>query len=573
MPSRPYLGQQISDIGMYKPHVSGSRGAVSSNSPYATAAGLEILSKGGNAADAAVAISLVLGVVEPYHSGIGGGCFYLFFDKGTNSVHAVDARGVAPINAYPDMFLDACGEVDPNLTEFSGRSVAVPAFYRAMDGLLRQFGTMSWAQVSQPAIRLCREGFRCGFTYARVSDAVEAEHNRDSYEGFSQLYLDNDRPRTFGQLIRNSDLADTMEAVSQHGVDWFYQGPIADDIVRQVQKYQGLLVREDLEHCKVTERVPVRGSYRGYEIVSMPPPSSGGAHIIQMLNILENFDLSAMGWHSAQSIHVIAETMKMMFADRSVAMADLDFNQVQLEKLTSKEYGRELASKIDLTRAQSFAPTPGIEAKEYRGCTSNFCVMDGEGNVLSQTQTIRNWWGCGVVIPGRGFVMNNTMADFSPKTGVRTSQGLAYGAANGVRPQKAPLSSMCPTIVFQHGKPVLAIGAAGGPRIITSNLQTIINAIDYQMMIDTAVNSPHLCCLSLEQGLELEYGFSPDTVRLLSDLGHKIVRLPDIGEFFVMPNGIMKRDGLLFPAGTKRTDGGGGVITQSGSMAVEGIVF
>lgn len=573
MPNNPYLDHQLSNIGMYKPHVSGSAGSVSSNSPYATAAGLEILAKGGNAADAAVAISLVLGAVEPYHSGIGGGCFQLFYHKEADQTYAVDARGVAPIHSYQNMFLDPNGQVDPKLTEFSGRSVAVPAFYRAMDELLCQFGTMDWAQVSAPAIRLCRDGFRCGFTYARVSDTPEAEHNRDSYEDFSRIYLDDGKPRRFGSLIQNPDLADTMESVVKYGTDWFYQGPIADEMVHQVQKHKGVLVKEDMELCKVTRREPVRGSYRGHDIVSMPPPSSGGTHIIQMLNILENFDLAGMGWHSAQSTHVIAEAMKLMFADRSVAMADPDFNQVQIERLTSKEYARTLADKIDLSRAQAFSPTPGIDAQEHRGCTSNFCVMDCYGNVLSQTQTIRNWWGSGVVVPGRGFVMNNTMADFSPKAGERTSQGLSYGRANAVRPSKTPLSSMCPTIVFRDGTPVLALGAAGGPRIITSNLQTIINAIDYKMMMDTAVNSPHMCCLTLEQGLELEYGFSPDTVKILSEMGHQIVSLSDVGEFFVMPNGIMVRDGLFFPAGTKRTDGGGGAITSSGGIAIEGIHF
>ncbi len=573
MPNNPYLGQAISNIEMYKPQVSGSKGAVSSNSPYATAAGLEILSKGGNAVDAAVAVALVLGVVEPYHSGIGGGCFLLFYQKASDKVHAVDARGVAPINAYPDMFLDGAGAVDLSLTEFSGRSVAVPAFYRAMGSILQEFGTKSLEEVSVPAIRLCREGFYCGFTYSRVSDTLEAEHNKIAYEGFSELYQNNGQPRRFGELVYNNDLADTMQAVAKNGVDWFYRGPVADDIVRQVQKYKGVLIKEDLIQCRAVSRKPVRGNYRGYDVVSMPPPSSGGVHIIQMLNILENFDLHSMGWHSAESIHVIGETMKLMFADRSVAMADPDFNRVQINKLISKEYGKELAAKINMTQAQEFIPTPGIDAQEYRGCTSNFCVMDQYGNVLSQTQTIRNWWGCGVTIPGRGFVMNNTMADFSPKAGVQTTQGLAYGMANTVRPAKTPLSSMCPSMVFKNGEPLLALGAAGGPRIITSNLQTILNVIDYQMMMDTAVNSPNICCLTKEQGIELEHGFSPDTVGMLRAKGHTIVSLTDLGEFFVMPNGIMKKEGLFFPAGTKRTDGGGGVITESGSIAIEGINF
>lgn len=573
MPNRPYLGREVSEIAMYKPHVSGTEGAVSCNNPYAAAAGLEMMKKGGNAIDAAVAVSLVLGVVEPYHCGIGGGCFHIVYHKESDEFFAVDARGVAPIHAWQDMFLDENGEVDLNLTEFSGRAVAVPAFYRAMDNVLKKYGTMTWKDVSRPAIRLCREGFKCGFAYARISNTPEAEHNKAEYEGFAELYLNGGKPREFGEIITNPDLADTMEGVAEHGVDWFYNGPVADDIVAHVQKHKGVLVKEDLEKCAPIERKPVRGTYRGYDVVSMVPPSSGGSHIIQMLNILEHFDLKGMGFHSAASTHVLAETMKLMFADRSVAMGDPDFVEVQVEKITSKEYAEELAAKIDMNEAKEFAPTEGIEAKEYRGCTSHFSVMDKEGNVFVQTQTIRNWWGCGVVVPGRGFIMNNTMADFSPKAGVRTTQGLAYGMANAVRPGKTPLSSMSPTIVLKEQEPVLAVGSAGGPRIITSTLQLIINTLDYGMMMDSAVKTPHMCCLTKDQGLELEEGFSPDTVKLLEEKGHKVIETSDFGVLLVMPNGIMKKDGQFFPGGTSRVDGGGGVLTKDGTVAIDGLCF
>lgn len=574
MPNRPYLGRTVDDtIAMYKPHVSGTQGAVSCNNPYAAQAGLEILKQGGNAFDAACAISLALGVVEPYHSGIGGGCFHVYYDKKSDSFGCVDARGVAPANAYQDMMLDENGEVDLNLTEFSGRSVATPALYRAMDGLLKKYGTMTWAQVSAPAIKLAREGFACGFAYARVSNTPEAEHNKAEYEGFSQLYLNNGQPRQYGEIIKNPDLADTMEQVAENGVDWFYSGPVADEMVAVINRNKGLFTKEDFINCAPKQRTPVRGTYRGHDIVSMAPPSSGGSHIIQMLNILENFDLKGMGFHSAASTHVIAETMKLMFADRSVAMGDPDFVQVNVEKITSKEYARELAAKIDMSKAQEYAPTEGIEAKEYRGCTANFCVMDKYGNVLSQTQTIRNWWGSGVVVPGRGFVMNNAMADFSAKAGVRTTQGLAYGMANAIRPGKTPLSSMCPSIVMKDGRPLLALGAAGGPRIITSNLQTIINCIDYGMMVDSAVKHAHMCCLTLEQGLELEEGFSPDTVKLLEQKGHIVKQTGDFGILLVMPNGILNLDGTFFPGGTSRVDGGGGALTESGAMAIDGLCF
>lgn len=480
---------------------------------------------------------------------------------------------MAPVNAYQDMMLDGNGDVDLNLTEFSGRSVATPALYRAMDNLLKKYGTMTWEQVSAYPIKLAREGFACGFTYARVSNTPEAEHNKAEYEGFSELYLSDDQPRQYGEIIKNPDLADTMENVAKKGVDWFYTGDVADEMVSIINKHKGLFTKEDLINCTPKERTPVRGTYRGYDIISMAPPSSGGSHIIQMLNILENYDLKGMGFHSADSTHVIAETMKLMFADRSVAMGDPDFVDVNVEKITSKEYAKELAAKIDMSKAQEYSPTEGIEAKEYRGCTTNFCIMDKYGNVLSQTQTIRNWWGSGVVIPGRGFIMNNAMADFSAKAGVRTTQGLAYGMANAIRPGKTPLSSMCPTIVMKDGVPFLALGAAGGPRIITSNLQTILNCIDYGMMADSAVKHPHMCCLTLNQGLELESGFSPDTVKLLAERGHLIKETGDFGILLVMPNGILNVGGTFFPGGTNRTDGGGGVLTEGGTIAIDGLCF
>ncbi|MDR1785654.1 MAG: gamma-glutamyltransferase [Spirochaetaceae bacterium] len=574
MAHKTFLNRSIPpDITMFRPYAYGSGGAVSTNSPYATAAGLEILKNGGNAVDAACAVSLVLGVVEPYHCGIGGGCFQVFYHKESNQFHAMDARGVAPVKAWQDMFLDEKGNVDLNLTEYSGRPVASPALYRAMDRTLKKYGAMTWAQVSAPAIRLCREGFKCGFPYARISNTPEADHNAAEYEGFKELYFTNGRPREFGEVVTNPRLGDTMEEVAKKGVDYFYTGPIADAMVRYVQKHKGVLIKEDLEKCEPKERVPVRGTYRGFDIISMPPPSSGGTHIIQMLNILENFDLAKMGFHSAQSVHVIAETMKLMFADRSVAMGDPDFVKVQTEKLLSKEYAGTLAAKIDPDRAQEFAPTGGIDAVEYHGGTTHFSIMDKEGNVFSQTQTIRNWWGCGIVIPEYGFIMNNTMADFSPKVGVKTTQGLAYGMANAVRPGKTPLSSMSPTIVMKDGNPFLAVGAAGGPRIITSTLQLILHVIDFDLMMDPAVRAPHMCCLTKNQGLELEDGFSPDTIKALAEKGHRILETTPFGELFVMPNGVMKREGLFFPGGTCRNDGGGGVLTGYGTAAIDGICF
>lgn len=571
-----YLGKEIPEIAFYRSHVSGTQGAVTAPNPFAAKAGLEILKSGGNAVDAAAATWLVISVVECFHAGIGGGCFQVFYHKETNQFYSIDARGVAPLNSYQDMFLDENGNVDTTLTEFSGRAASVPGAFRGVDAMLKKFGTMSWKEVAQPAIRLCREGFPAGFMYALCADNAEARYNAEHFDGFKELYWPNGRPPKVGQRIYNHELADTIEQVAEHGVDWFYNGPIADDIVSCANRYNGVFTKDDLTACRAKERPVVRGSYRGYEIASMPPPSSGGAHIIQMLNILENFDLKSLGYHSADYTHLLAEVLKIMYADRSVGMGDPDFVRINLEKITDKAYARELAAKVDMTKAQDFAPNDELVATAYETPTNtaNFCVMDRFGNALVSTQTIRNWWGCGVVVKGRGFILNNAMGDFSPKLGVATSHGCAYKSdANAIRPGATPLSSMSPTLVMKDGKPFLAVGAVGGPRIISSTLQMILNVIDNGMMMDLAVREPYICCLNKNAGLELEFGFSPDTIRELEKRGHKVRLMPPEATLATVPNGILCMDGVFYPGETGRVDGVAGAITESSEIYLDGKPF
>lgn len=568
-----YLGKPLTGVSIYRPHVRGTGGAVSSNNPYVSSAALQILKKGGNAADAAAAASLVLGVVEPFNSGIGGGAFSLCYQSDTKKFCAYNGRGEAPRRAWTDMFLDEDGQPDPELTEFSGRSTAAPALYRVIGRLLSEQGTMTLKEVSEPAINLARNGFYAGFLYQSASSTNNAMYCAEHYEGFTDLYWTDGKPRTYGDFVKNPELADTMEQVAENGIDWFYQGPIAKEMVEAVQKHKGVLEMEDLAGCRAKDLDVVKGTYRGHDIISVAPPSSGGAHIIQALNILQNFDLRSMGFLSADSIHVIAETMKIMFADRSIAMGDPEFVDVQLDKIIDPAYAKELAQKIDMNRAQNYMPDPSLAAQDHNGCTTHFSVQDKDGNIVCQTQTIRNWWGCGVVIPGRGFVMNNAMADFSAKAGVRTSQGLAYGTANAVQPKKVPLSSMCPTIVLKDSKPLLSVGAAGGPRIITATLQLILNVIDYEMMMDVAVRAPHICCLSQDQGLELEAGVSPDSVQILRNRGHKALDYPSHAILKELSNGILKLGEYYYPGGTSRAEGGGGILTGDNKICIDGFCF
>lgn len=570
---KQYLNHQLPNMTAYRPEISGTQGAVSSNCSYVTEVGLEILRKGGNAVDAAVAASLTLGVVDPYNSGIGGGCFAVYFSAKDNDYFALDARGKAPAKAWPEMFLGEDGQPSAALTENSGKPVATPGMYRAYEQMLKKHGTMTLTQVSKPAIRLAREGFRAGFVYARATETGYANFACENYPGFKELYTNDGMPREAGTLVRNPDLADTMEQVAENGVDWFYNGPIAEEFVAAAQKYGGVIEVEDLRNTSAVYRKPIRGTYRGYEVISMPPPSSGGTHLIQMLNVLENFDIASMGQNSADATHIIAETMKMMFADRSVAMGDPDFMTVQTDKLISKAYARELAQKIDLSKAKEYAPTEGIEAITNQGCTTNFTVQDRFGNMVAMTQTIRNWFGCGIPVVGRGFVLNNNMADFSARCGCLTSQGLAYGSANAVAANKTPLSSMCPVILAKDGVPFVTLGSAGGPRIISSNLQVMVNIMEHGMMMEQAVRSPHICCLTQKQGVEMEYAYSPDTVRALEKKGHLIKLVPKYGVVKGFTNGIMKYDGRFYPAGTWRTLGSGGVLMDDGTVCVDGEVF
>lgn len=553
-----------------KPSVHGRCGAVSCNNVYAARAGLEILHAGGNAFDAAAAVSLALSVVEPHHSGVGGGCFSLLYPAREGKAAALDARGVAPQGAGRDLFLKN-GEVQDDWKDTGGQSVAIPGLYKAIDVLLKQYGTMTLTQVSAPAIRCAREGFGTSFTGALTMGDDSVERKRAISTGFRRLYLKADGSSySFGEKVTNPELADFMEAVARNGVDYFYRGATAEKIVGAINARGGVFTARDLAEYEPKFRTVVRTTYRGCDVAAFSPPS-GGCALIEMLNILENFDLRAMGHNSAASIHTIAEAMKLGFADRSVSMGDPDYVTVDTARITSKQYAKERADLIDPDHAGEFAPAEGIEAKSYPGNTSHFAIMDRDGNAVSQTQTVRDWYGCGIVVPGCGFVLNNAMSDFSAKAGALTSQGLTYGGANSIEGGKTPLSSMAPSMVFRDGKPVLAIGAAGGPRILTGILQGIINAIDYGMLPEQLVRMPYIACLTRGQGLELESGISPDTVRLLENKGHAPVPIPPGQVQSCMLNCVMRMDHDYYPCATGRVDGCGGALTADGHLLFDGI--
>lgn len=553
-----------------KPSVHGSEGAVSSNSGYATRAGLEMLRRGGNAFDAAAAVSLALAVVEPHHSGIGGGCFSLLYHAENHELAALDARGTAPRNADCNLFLKD-GDVQDEWKDVGGRSVAVPGLYRAVETFLKKYGTMTLKEVSAPAVRYAREGFGVSYTGALTMTDDSVVRKRNLCAEFRKLYLKQDGSfYHFGEKMTNPELADCMESVARNGVDSFYSGPIAEKIVRAVNGRDGILTLEDLAEYQPKFRKPVHTDYRGYDVAAFGLPS-GGCTLIEMLNILERFPLSEMGHNSAASIHAIAEAMKLGFADRSSSMGDPDFVSADADLVTSKQFAARRSARIDPDSAGEFAPAEGIEAKSYPGNTSHFAVMDRFGNAVSQTQTVRDWFGCGIVVPGCGFVLNNAMSDFSAKAGALTSQGLVYGSANEIEGGKTPLSSMAPSIVFRNGKPFLAIGAAGGPRIITGTLQGILNAVDYRMLPEQLVRMPYITCLTRAQGLELESGISPDTIRILEEKGHKPVCVPAGQALSCMLNCVMRVENEYYPCATQRVDGCGGALMKDGHLLFDGI--
>lgn len=552
-----------------KPVAHGSMGAVSCNNIYATRAGLEILNKGGNAFDAAAAVSLTLSVVEPHHSGIGGGCFSLLYDAKTGKTQGIDGRGIAPAKATADLFIKD-GEVQDEWKDLGGQSVALPGLLKTMDIVLKKYGTMTLKDVAAPAIRCARNGFGTSYTGALTMYDNSVERKMRLSEAFRKLYLKEDGSfYRFGEIQKNQEIADLLENIAEQGVDYFYKGKVAKQIVDLINDRGGCFDVSDMESYEPKFREPVKTTYRGYEVAAFAPPS-GGCALVEMLNILENYDVRSMGHNTAASIHALTESMKLGFADRSVALGDPDFVNVDVERLTSKKFAHERFTLAG-EKAGEFASADGIEAKQYPGNTSHFVVMDKDGNAFSQTQTIRDWFGCGIVVDGLGFVLNNAMSDFSAAVGAMTSQGLAYGSANAIQGGKTPLSSMSPSMVFKDGKPFLAIGAAGGPRIITGTLQGIVNAIDFDMTPEQLVNAPYINCLTRAQGLEVEYGISGDTRKILEEMGHKIVPVPVDQAMSTMLNSVMCIDGEFYAAGTKRVDGCGGALLPGGHIVLEGV--
>lgn len=505
-----------------KKPVKAFNGMVVSSDSLATKVGVEILKRGGNAVDAAVAVGFALAVTYPQAGNIGGGGFMVIKMANGETV-TIDYREKAPIKAHEDMFLDESGNFVPEKSQIGHLSVGVPGSVAGLLLALEKYGTMSRKEVLNPAIELAEKGFIVNEGLARAFKNA-FEHFK-KFPSTMKYFSKNGEPYKEGDLLIQKDLAKVLKLIRDKGRDGFYKGKVADLIVAEMKRGGGIITHEDLEKYQPVIRKPVIGNYRGYEIISMGPPSSGGVCLIELLNILENFDLKKYGHNSSYTIHYLVEAMKRVYADRAEYLGDPDFVEIPLDKLLSKEYAKEIASQIDTFFATPSSKIVRSVSPPQDGIhTTHYSVVDKWGNVVSVTTTINSYFGSMVAVDGAGFFLNNEMDDFSAKPGVPNQFGLLGNKANSIQPGKRMLSSMTPTIVLKNGKPFLVLGSPGGSTIITSVLQVILNVIDFGMNIQEAVDAPRVHHQWYPDEVYYEKrGLPLDVIENLKKRGHKLV--------------------------------------------------
>jgi gamma-glutamyltranspeptidase/glutathione hydrolase len=440
-----------------------------------------------------------------------------------NKTIAIDYREKAPKSATRTMFLDETGDVDPEKSRHSYLAVGVPGTVAGLTMALEKYGTISLARALQPGIELAENGFPVS-EYVHRSLVAVKERMQAYPASMAIFYKPGGEPYQIGETLVQRDLAQSLRLIAREGSKAFYQGAIAEAIVAEMEANDGLISKADLAEYQPVIREPIRGTYRGYEIYSMPPPSSGGIHLVQLLNILEAFPLGELGQNTAQTIHLLTESMKLAYADRSKYLGDTDFVSVPISGLISKSYAEQLRRKINLDQAtpsQEIAPgnpNPFIESNN----TTHYSVMDNQGNAVANTYTLNFSYGSKITVPGTGILLNNEMDDFSAKPGVPNAFGLIGGEFNAIEPEKRMLSSMTPTIVLKDEQPFLVTGSPGGSRIITTVLQVILNVIDHDMNIAEATNAVRVHHQWLPDQLMVEQGLNEDTRRILEEKGHQI---------------------------------------------------
>ncbi len=499
----------------------GKNGMVTSSSDIASRVGIEILKKGGNAIDAAVATAFALAVTWPAAGNIGGGGFLVYADQEGHST-AIDFRERAPLTAHDKMFLDAGGNLIKDLNHFGARAVGTPGTVAGLYLAHQKYGKLPWKRLVDPAVKLASEGIP--FSYALVEHSKNLEQRWKKIPSTAKVMYNDGNYRSLNENWKQPDLAKTLKRIRDKGRDGFYTGETAERLIGFMRSQGGIMTREDLSQYEAVERKPVYGKYRDYEIVTMGPPSSGGIALVEMLNILEGYNLKAMGYHSADHIHILKEAMKRAFADRAQHLGDPDFNpQIPLDKLLSKEYAQRLRETIRMDLASVSDSTQFGQLYESGTNTTHFSVADKDGNMVSLTYTLEQSYGSQLIADGLGFFLNDEMGDFNPVPGKTTRDGQIGTAPNIIEPGKRMLSSMTPTILLKNNKPFMAIGSPGGRTIINTVLQVILNVIDFDMNIAQAVEASRIHHQWLPDRISFEmFGISKDTQEILKARGHTL---------------------------------------------------
>lgn len=492
--------------------------AVASQGEATSRAAQDIFARGGNIIDAAIAASFTISVERPQSTGIGGGGFMMIYLAKTKEVLAFDFREMAPLQATEKMYQDTTGNVVPDLSTQGILASATPGLVKGLITIHKKYGKLPLAQVMQPAIDLAQKGFK---VYPHLAKAIETyQKTLSTYPGSKKLFLsDKGDPLNVGDMLVQKELAQTLRIIAQKGADGFYKGKVAKALLQTHQKYKGLLTQKDLDAYTVKQRTPIHVKYQGLNVFSMPPPSSGGIHVAQILGVLENDDLKKLGAYAPKTVHLTAASMKRAFKDRAKYLGDPDFTLIPVEKLLNPKYLLNLRKTIfeKDTPSKDLAQLPFNESKE----TTHFSMIDQAGNMVASSQTINGWLGAGIVVEGAGFVLNNEMDDFSSKPGVPNKFGVTGGKENAIAPLKRPLSSMSPTLVLNDAQPVLALGSPSGSQIITCVALTLLNYLEHQYPLYESVTALRYHHQWLPDELLVEKpGFDSKTLTRLKQMGY-----------------------------------------------------
>jgi gamma-glutamyltranspeptidase / glutathione hydrolase len=533
--------------------VLASHGMVVAQEGTAAKIGVDILRRGGNAVDAAVAVGFALAVTLPRAGNLGGGGFMLVYLAKEKTTAAIDYREAAPADTPRDVFLNETGDAVAAKSRDTGLAVGVPGTVAGLSLALRNFGSgkFSIAELVAPAVALARSGIDVEDDLADSLPNAQARLKR--WPASARIFLRPDgRPLGRGDRLVQPDLAAVLDAIGREGERAFYDGPVAEKIVASVRAAGGWMTQDDLKSYRAVERAPLHGFYRGHEIIAMPPPSSGGVHIIELLNVLEGFPLAAQGANSAANIHLMAEAMKLAYADRAEYLGDPDHVPVPVKGLISKAYAQRLRAEISLVRARPSAEIKALDPLPYESDqTTHFSIVDNDGNAVANTYTLNFSYGLGLVAEGTGILLNNELDDFAAKPGAKNAYGLTGGTANAPGPRKRPLSSMAPTLVFRDGELELVTGSPGGSRIITIVTEIILDIVDFGMNIAEATEAVRVHHQWLPDELQVERGLNPDTIRLLEALGYSVA----VHDAWGSAQSIFRENGVLMGAADTRQRG------------------